>query len=76
MVTAASEIFRTESIFVVVGLLRVSVWSNSDEFEEFTEAVLFSCVSWSSVLFFLLIGKSIVSSVENIKKEIAASIKL
>ena len=44
-------------------LLHVSVWSNSHEFETFTEVVLFSCVSWSSVLFFLLIG--IVSSVEN-----------
>ena len=61
---------------LIFRVLRVSVWSNSHESEKFTEVVLFSGVSWSSVLFFFLTGKSKVSSVEKIKKEIAVSVKL
>ena len=44
------------------------------EFEKITEVVLFTCVSWSSVLFFLLTGKGIVSSVE--KKEVSVLVRL
>ena len=62
-------------VFFCCCLLHVSVWSHSHEFETFTEDVLFSCVSWSSVTF-LLIGKSIVSSVEKVQKETAVSVKL
>ena len=45
-------------------LLHVSVWSNSHE----SEKNYGSCVSLSNVLFFLLIGKSTVSSVKRRKR--------